>query len=148
MKGLVIFLSLIIFGLTKAQEVMDRSSVIMPIFPGCESMQSNEKQQQCFSEKFTAAINQKLDKKTLDKIFEKSKVSKVMIMFQYTIGDDGKIGELKLMNAKNGGNEYELFKKVRTVIGQINKEYDIQPAKVGENTGRVVLTENFIYTVD
>lgn len=148
MKGLLILLFVFTMGIVQAQEVLDRENVIMPVFPGCESMQSNESRQTCFSKKFTAEIEKKLNRKELNKFYNKMGMSKVHIMFQYTISDMGKIGELKLLNAKNGGNEHELFKYVRTAVSEINHEFKIEPAKVGDNNGRVVLTENFLYTVD
>lgn len=134
-------------SILNAQEVEDRNSVIMPVFPGCEGAGNNQSRQICFSEKFSVAINDNIEKKDLDKFYSDLKMDKVYIVFQYTLSEEGKIGEVSLLNAKKGGKEYELFKRVREAIFLINKNYQIQPVKVGENSGKIVLVQPFTYQV-
>jgi protein TonB len=67
----------------------------VPVFPGCESLTTNEERKDCFQSKVQQFISRKFD---VDKFSEKYSGQKKKISVQFTINTYGQIAELKAVS--------------------------------------------------
>ncbi|MEM7187403.1 MAG: energy transducer TonB [Bacteroidota bacterium] len=92
----------------------------VPIFPGCESLVSNEARKACMSEKVSRFINRKFNADKFTDL-EADKLHRVSVVF--TIGRDGVVKDIKA-SALNS----ELEKEAKRVI---SKMPEMEPGKQG-----------------
>jgi periplasmic protein TonB len=74
----------------------------VPVFPGCESLKTNEERKECFQAKIQQFIARKFD---VDKFSEKYAGQKKKISVQFTINTFGEIDELKAVSPEKDLSE-------------------------------------------
>lgn len=74
----------------------------VPVFPGCESLQTNEERKECFQSKIQQFISHKFD---IDKFSDKYSGQRKRVSVQFTVNKVGQITELKAVSPEKDLSE-------------------------------------------
>ncbi|NND61904.1 MAG: hypothetical protein HKN48_01790 [Flavobacteriaceae bacterium] len=110
---------------------------VVPIFPGCESLSTNEERKQCLASKISAHIGRKFD---TEKFAEKYSGEKQVINVQFTIDDTGNVVDVL---ARAPGDDLEV--EAKRVISKLPK---MQPGRQYNQTVNVVYRIPIVFRVD
>lgn len=109
----------------------------VPIFPGCEGLNTNQERKDCMSSKISKIINRKFDTELGEKL-GLTGVNKIFV--QFTINKEGVVTDLKAR-----GPHEALEKEAKRVIGYLPK---MTPGRQGDKSVGVIYSQPITFQVE
>ncbi|WP_299762790.1 energy transducer TonB [uncultured Dokdonia sp.] len=108
----------------------------VPIFPGCEGLNTNQERKDCMSSKISKIINRKFDTELGEKL-GLTGVNKIFV--QFTINKEGVVTDMKAR-----GPHEALEKEAKRVIGYLPK---MTPGKQGDKSVGVIYSQPITFQI-